>query len=54
MFDAAQKGTNFFRLVISTDPKREDTYKDLQMRAIAMKTIQHLEHFPIMLHNRSF
>src|SRR3954467_6413413 len=43
MFDAAEKGTNFFRLVISTDPKREDTYKDLQMRAIAMKTIQHLE-----------
>src|SRR3954454_607057 len=43
MFDAAPKGTNFFRLVISTDPKREDTYKDLQMRAIAMKTIQHLE-----------
>src|SRR3954454_22647619 len=43
MFDAAEKGTNFFRLVISTDPKREDTYKDLQMRAIAIKTIQHLE-----------
>jgi hypothetical protein len=43
MFDEAQKGTTFFRLVISTDPKLEDTYKDLQMRAIAMKTIQHLE-----------
>jgi hypothetical protein len=43
MFDAAPMGTNFFRLVISTDPKREDTYKDLHMRAIAMKTIQHLE-----------
>jgi hypothetical protein len=43
MFDEAQKGTNFFRFVISTDPKREDTYKDLHMRAIAMKTIQHLE-----------
>jgi hypothetical protein len=43
MFDAAPKGTNFFRFVISTDPKLEDTYKDLQMRAIAMKTIQHLE-----------
>src|SRR5688500_17006855 len=43
MFDAAKTGTNFFRLVISTDPKLEDTYKDLQMRAIAMKTIQHLE-----------
>jgi hypothetical protein len=43
MFDAAEKGTNFFRLVISTDPKLEDTYKDLQMRAIAIKTIQHLE-----------
>src|SRR5687768_2764232 len=43
MFDEAQKGTTFFRLVISTDPKLEDTYRDLQMRAIAMKTIQHLE-----------
>src|SRR4051812_42323592 len=46
MFDAAPKGTNFFLLVISTDPKREDMYKDLQMRAIAMKTIQHLEEKP--------
>jgi hypothetical protein len=43
MFDAAPKGTNFFRFVISSDPKREDTYRDLNMRAIAKKTIQHLE-----------
>jgi hypothetical protein len=43
MFDAAPKGTNFFRFVISSDPKREDIYRDLNMRAIAKKTIQHLE-----------
>src|SRR3954469_8674891 len=43
MFDEAQKGTTFFRLVISTDPKLEDTYRDLHMREIAKKTIQHLE-----------
>jgi hypothetical protein len=43
MFDEAQKGTIFFRLIISPDPKWEDTYKDLDMRGIAKKTIQHLE-----------
>jgi hypothetical protein len=43
MFDEAQKGTIFFRLVISPDPKREDTFRDLHMREIAKKTIQHLE-----------
>src|SRR3954454_8376009 len=43
MFDEAQKGTIFFRFVISPDPKREDTFRDLHMRGIAKKTIQHLE-----------
>jgi hypothetical protein len=43
MFDEAPKGTNFFRFVISSDPKREDTYRDLNMREIAKKTIQDLE-----------
>jgi hypothetical protein len=43
MFDEAQKGTIFFRFVISPDPKREDKFRDLHMRGIAKKTIQHLE-----------
>src|SRR3954449_386342 len=43
MFDEAQKGTIFFRLVISPDPKLEDKFRDLHMREIAKKTIQHLE-----------
>jgi len=43
MFDEAPKGTIFFRLVISPDPKLEDTFRDLHMRGIAKKTIQHLE-----------
>src|SRR3954447_11947230 len=43
MFDEAQKGTIFFRFVISPDPKLEDTFRDLHMRGIAKKTIQHLE-----------
>jgi hypothetical protein len=43
MFDEAQKGTIFFRLVISPDPKLEDKFRDLHMRGIAKKTIQHLE-----------
>src|SRR3954469_9091701 len=43
MFDEAQKGTIFFRLVISPDPKLEDKFRDIHMREIAKKTIQHLE-----------
>src|SRR4051794_5013300 len=43
MFDEAQKGTIFFRLVISPDPRLEDKFRDLHMRGIAKKTIQHLE-----------
>src|SRR4051794_19550898 len=43
MFDEAQKGTIFFRFVISPDPKREDKFRDLLMQEIAKKVIQHLE-----------
>src|SRR3954453_5860879 len=43
MFDEGQKGTNFFRFVISPDPKREEQFRNLHRREIAKKIIQHLE-----------
>lgn len=43
MIDEAGKGNYFFRLVISPDPNREDTDKDLSMREITEKTMQSLE-----------
>lgn len=39
IIDEAKKGTRFFRLVISPDPKLEDTGKDLNLREITEKTI---------------
>ncbi len=39
LIDEAKKGTRFFRLVISPDPKIEDTGKDLNLREITEKTI---------------
>jgi hypothetical protein len=43
MIDAAGKGTAFFRLVISPDPKSEDTEKDLHLQVITEQTILALE-----------
>ncbi len=43
MIDEAQKGTRFFRFVISPDPNREDTGKDLQLWEITTKTMLGLE-----------
>ncbi len=43
MIDEAEKGSFFFRFVISPDPKREDTEKDLFLREITEKTMQSLE-----------
>jgi hypothetical protein len=43
MVDQAQKGSYFFRLVISPDPNREDTGKDLSMREVTEKTMASLE-----------
>ncbi len=43
MIDEAGKGSYFFRLVISPDPNREDTDRDLSMREITEKTMASLE-----------
>jgi hypothetical protein len=38
--DEAPKGTKFFSVIINPDPEKEDTHKDLDMRAIAITTMQ--------------
>ncbi len=43
MIDAAGKGTVFFRIVISPDPAKEDTQKDLQLWEITEQTMVGLE-----------
>src|SRR5436853_1092315 len=43
MIDSAEKGSVFFRFVISPDPKAEDTEKDLFLREITEKTMLSLE-----------
>jgi hypothetical protein len=42
MIDEAPKGSLFYRFVLSPDPKREDRSHDLDMRDIAMQTMQAL------------
>src|SRR6266568_4853108 len=43
MIDEAEKGSVFFRFVISPDPKQEDTKRDLFLREITEKTMLSLE-----------
>ena len=43
MIDQAARGSYFFRLVISPDPKREDRDKNLALRELTEKTIASLE-----------
>ena len=43
MIDDAQKGTTFYRFVLSPDPAREDRYKDLDLSEIAIHTMLALE-----------
>ncbi len=43
MVDQAKTGSYFFRLVISPDPQKEDSRRDLSIREIAEKTMQALE-----------
>jgi len=43
MIDEAQKGTIFYRFVLSPDPRREDRYKDLDLSDIATNTMLALE-----------
>jgi hypothetical protein len=42
MIDAAEKGSVFFRIVISPDPQTEDTYKDLFLHEITAQTMLRL------------
>src|SRR3954447_16886381 len=39
LIDAAEKGTNFFRLVISPDPRREDSGRDLNLREVTEEAL---------------
>ena len=43
MIDQADKNSYFFRLVISPDPQREDSGKNLSLREITERTMQSLE-----------
>jgi hypothetical protein len=43
MIEEAKKGTLFYRLVLSPDPKREDRYKDLDLSEITIHTMLALE-----------
>jgi hypothetical protein len=43
MIDEAEKGTVFFRIVISPDPQTEDIYKDLSLQEITSQTMLQLE-----------
>jgi hypothetical protein len=43
MIDEAEKGSAFFRFVLTPDPQREDTEKDLNLWEITDKTMQSLE-----------
>src|SRR6266536_1085993 len=43
MVDAAEKGSAFFRLKISPDPKTEDTKRDLSLREVTETIMQTFE-----------
>jgi hypothetical protein len=43
LIDSAEKGSFFYRLVISPDPKKEDVTKDLLLRSITEQTMQQLD-----------
>jgi hypothetical protein len=43
MIDDAEKGTAYFRLVISPDPRKEDTEKDLHLAELTRQTMLTLE-----------
>lgn len=43
MIDEAEKGSIFFRFVLSPDPEQEDTHKDLHLRDVTEQTMQTLE-----------
>jgi hypothetical protein len=42
MIDEAPAGTHFYRMTLDPDPKTEDVKKDLDLRALTVRTIQTL------------
>jgi hypothetical protein len=43
MIDSAKRGTAFFKIMISPDPRREDTYRDLDLQHVTRQTIKRIE-----------
>src|SRR5437763_7832979 len=43
MIDNAKRGTFFFKIMISPDPMKEDTHKDLDLHHITRQTIKRIE-----------
>src|SRR5919197_494079 len=43
MIDRARRGSVFFKIMISPDPEKEDTYKDLDLQYITSRTIKKIE-----------
>src|SRR3954452_25586393 len=43
MIDSAPRGTIFYRIAISPDPKREDTNKDLDLWGMTQNAMRHLK-----------
>jgi hypothetical protein len=41
--EAPQKGRYYYRIILSPDPRREDRYKDLDLRALTIATMLKLE-----------
>jgi hypothetical protein len=41
--DEAPKGTHFYMIIINPDPEKENAHKDLDMRQIAITTMQTIE-----------
>jgi len=41
--DAPKKGRYYYRVVLSPDPRREDTYRDLDLRNLTIATMLKLE-----------
>ncbi len=43
MIDSAKRGTAFFKIMISPDPRQEDAYKDLDLQLVTRQTMLKLE-----------
>src|SRR5262249_58214495 len=43
VYEAPKKGRYYYRMVISPDPRREDRYKDLDLRMLTRSTMLKLE-----------